>query len=52
MRSPFYSVFKKLNDINTEWDRRGVRDATWEPEWDTYEQLLYSCAEFVIGMRT
>ena len=50
MRKPQYKFFQRMNDIESEWNKRNVNDATAEPEWDEYERLLYAAAEFVCGI--
>ena len=51
MRSKMYTFFQMLHNIDRIWERRGVTDATAEPEWDDYEAFLYTVAEFVCGDR-
>lgn len=52
MRSKMYQLFLRYNDISAIWDNRNVADATAEPEWEEFENLLYIIAEFVHGDRT
>jgi hypothetical protein len=52
MRSRMYAIFQRVNDIENIWDNRKVEDATAEPEWEEFENLLYVIAEFIFGDRS
>ncbi len=51
MRSRIYEFFRMLWDIEKLWDDRKVEDATSEPEWMEYENVLGVMAEFCLGWR-
>ena len=47
----YYSIAQAMADIETEWERRKVTDATAEEEFEDYKKLMYCFAEFVLGWR-
>lgn len=49
MRSNMYTFFQMLHNIEGIWEKRGVTDATAEPEWSDYEAFLYTIAEWLYG---
>lgn len=40
---------RRMKQIDKLWEKRGVEDASAEPEWEEYESILYALAEIEVA---